>query len=197
MSLVYAQAGMAVASSLTAYDTARTNTIMANNQRDTETKLSQMTQRYQNTMAAISQAQQLNAMTSNEASMRDAAIRAGETISKQSMQDKALTEASAAAAGVRGGAVRSAMNSLERSKLTAREALRKRMEAQGRANTQDRANLRMAGIYNKDVSVYSARHVRAPSAASALLGLGASLIDIYDSNQPEGSKSTDAMAGWG
>lgn len=195
---MYAQMGMSVLSTASSLDTGRTNTTLANMQSETETKLARMTQSYNRTMSEISKAQQLNAMTSNEVNLRDAAVRTSAAIQQQSMQDRAGVEASAAAAGVRGGSVRSAMNSIQRSKLQARASLRKRIVLQRQSTTQDRANLELSHIFNRDISPYtSPMKVRPPSTASALLGLGANLIDTYDANQPEGSRTTDTIAGWG
>lgn len=197
MSLMYGQMGMSVLSTMTAMDTGRTNATLANNQNATDTKLARMTQAYQNTMADISKAQQLNTMTENEIGVRDAAARASQALRVTGMQDAAVAEASAAAAGVRGGSVRSAMNGIERSKLQARAALRQRLSANARSAHNERINLELSSVFNRDVSpTHNAQKIRPPSAASALLGLGANLIDIYDNNQPEGEKSTDAMAEW-
>ena len=43
----------------------------------------------------------------------------------------------------------------------------------------------------EDISV-----LQRPSVASSLLGLGATLIDKYDNNQPKGSRSVDGARLW-
>lgn len=155
-------------------------------------KMQEITQAYQNKMADISKAVSLNSMTENEIGVRDAGVRAQESIQIQSMQNKSSANASAAAAGVHGSSVTSAMRGLTRSKLQANEALKFKLKAQSRSDLNQRRNIHMAAAFNRDVSP-----IARPSAASALLGLGMSMIDIYDSNQPEGQKSTDRIANFG
>lgn len=180
MSLMYAQMGMSALSALGGYSTAKHNASMK-----------RMMQDYNNSMSAFAAAQALNTQTGNEISVRDAAVTARQTIDLQSMQDRANAEVSAAAAGVAGGSVEAAMRGLTRSKLQAQEALRRKMQAHSRANTETRRGIAINKAMNKDISV-----IPKPSVASALLGLGASMIDVYDQHQPEGQKTTDAMAKW-
>ncbi len=181
MSLMYAQMGMKVVDALSAHGQAKHKVRMEEIMRD-----------YQQTMSDISAAQQLNTMTANEISARDASIRAASALDIQSLQDRAGAEVEAAAAGVAGGSVRNTMRGLTRSRLMAKKAMHDKVQAQKRSFTQDRRNVALARVMNKDVSV-----IPKPSAASALLGLGASMIDIYDSHQPDGQKIEDTIARWG
>lgn len=181
MSLMYAQMGMAAVSAFSQFS-----------QSKHQHKMEEINRKYQETMSGISAAQQLNTLTANEISLRDAAVRAGVSIETQSLEDRAVAEVAAATAGVSGGSVKSTMRGLMRSRLMAQHSLRKKVEAQKRAATQDRRNVALSRAMNKDVSV-----IARPNTASALLGLGASMIDIYDSHQPHGSKTTDILAGWG
>lgn len=176
--LTYAKMGMSVVSTLSDMNT-----------QSTEYKLRRQAQDYQNHMQAFTGALSLNAQTENEINVRDAAARAATSIQLQSMQDRAGATASAAASGVTGSSVASAQRGLMRSKLQASEALKKRLAMQRRANTSARRNVHLGMALNKDVSV-----IPRPSAVSSLLGLGASLIDIYDENQPDGSRTTDALS---
>jgi len=155
-------------------------------------KLDKMQQDYNNAMQAIATAQQNNALTHQEVNARDASVRAAQSVELQALQDKSSATASAASAGVRGGSVRATMNGLSRSRMQAKFALQERMKSQANANTQNRRNVAMSAVYSKDISV-----IPRPSAASALLGLSASIIDIYDSHQPEGQKVSDTLAGLG
>ncbi len=181
MSLMYAQMGFSVASAFAQGMSAKAGYDMERVQRD-----------YQDKMSAISAAQSRNALTTNEIAARDAAMSASQAIQVQSLVDASATEADAAAAGVTGGSVRSSMRGIMRSRLLAKKALSDKVQANARAFTQDRRNLALSEVMNKDVSV-----IPRPSVASSLLGLGASIIDIYDSHQPEGGKTTDTIAGWG
>lgn len=178
---MYAQMGMSVISGLSAHGTAKHNARMETIMRD-----------YNQTMSDISAAQQLNTMTENEISARDASIRAASALDIQSMKDRANAEVDAAASGVAGGSVRNSLRGLTRSRLMAKKAMHEKVKAQKRSFAQDRRNVALARVMNKDVSV-----IPKPSTASALLGLGASMIDIYDSHQPDGQKIEDTIAGWG
>lgn len=147
---------------------------------------------YREKMSGISFAMQSNTMTQNEISARDAQVRSQEAIQIQAMEQEAEVEAGAAAAGVSGGSVTSAMRGMMRSRLRAYRALEMQKTAQSQTNTSNRRNLALERAMNKDISP-----IMRPSAASALLGLGAGLIDIYDSHQAPGSTIEDTMAGWG
>lgn len=165
---MYAQMGMSVVSAFDSFGAAKHSAAMDKVSRD-----------YQEKMSSISAAMQFNTLTENEIGTRDALVRASTAIQVQSMQDRASSEAGAAAAGVTGGSVTSTMRGMMRSNLQAKHSLRKRKEAEARAHTNNRRNVRLAQVMNKDISP-----IAQPSAASALLGLGASMLDIYDSHQP-------------
>lgn len=181
MSLMYAQMGLSVSRAALGYGSDKIKHDIATMQQD-----------YDNAMSALSAAQQLNTITQNEISVRDAAVRASTAIDIQAMKDRADAEVSAAAAGVRGGSVRSTLRGLARSRLTAKQSLHKRVKAQAQASTQSRRNTELSKVFSKDISV-----LPTPSTASALLGLGATIIDTYDSHQPDGQKVADTIAGWG
>jgi hypothetical protein len=181
MSLNFAQMGMATVNAYSQYDNQKT-----------DQRLAEMSQKYNNTMRAISTAQSQNAMTESEAGVRDAAVRASQSIQLQSLKDKAGVAAGAAAAGVTGGSVRMAMMGMERSKLNAQAALKERMKQQARQNLGSRRNLAMSAAYSTDVSV-----IPRASIGASLLGLSANMLDIYDRNTPEGTQIKDTIASWG
>lgn len=181
MSLMYAQMGLAGINAISGYGTAKHNASMQRMQQD-----------YTNSMNAFAAAQALNTQTANETSLRDAAVTAKLAMQGQSMQDMARAEVSAAAAGVAGGSVDAAMRGLTRSKLQAQMALKRKMQSHSRANAASRRGIALNKAMGKDISV-----IPKSSVASALLGLGAQMIDIYDSHQPEGQQTTDIMARWG
>jgi hypothetical protein len=180
-SLMYAQMGMSVVSAFGAYNTQK-HTV----------KMEEISRKYRETMAGISAAQQLNTMTDNEIAVKDAADRTALALGIQSIQDRGSAEAAAAGAGVKGGSVRATVRGLMRSRLAAREALRMKVQAAAKSSRNERANLALSRVMGKDITP-----VMKPSATSALLGLGASIIDIYDDSRPEGGKIADTMAGWG
>ena len=181
MSLMYAQMGMQVISALNGI-----------RQQKHEVRMEEISRKYRETMTAISASQQYNTMTDNEIAMRDAAVRTSVALNVQSLQDRGSAEVDAAAAGVKGGSVQATMRGLMRSRLQARQALRMKVAAQAKSASNDRRNLAFSVVMNKDISP-----LPRVSTSSALLGLGASIIDTYDSNQPEGQKIADTLAGWG
>lgn len=181
MSLMYAQMGMSVISAIGQHSAAKHQYTMDKIARD-----------YREKMSSISAAMQSNTLTANEISTRDALVRAGTAIQVKSLKDRANATVSAAASGVSGGSVTNTMRGLMRSKYQAMHAHQKRREATQRSNTQNRRQLALAKAMNKDITP-----IQPPSAASALLGLGASLVDIWDSHQPPGSTLADRMAGVG
>jgi hypothetical protein len=139
-----------------------------------------ISRKYKQVMTDISAAQQLNVMTENEIAMRDAATRTSVAIDVASLQDGASAEADAAAAGVSGSSVRDTMRGLTRGRLAAREALRLKVLGNATSAHNDRKNLELSRIMQKDISPISQ-----PSIGSALLGLGAGMLDIYEDNQPK------------
>jgi hypothetical protein len=172
MSLMYAQMGMKVVGAFSSFSASSHDAKMAKISRD-----------YQQKMAAISAAMQLNVQTQNEIETKDAMVRASVALELTAMQDKAEAEVSAAAAGNAGGSVVGTMRNLMRSRLQARQALRIQKQQQARANTQTRRNIAFGKVMGTDISPLGK-----PSPASALLGLGANLIDVWESNQPENNK---------
>ena len=180
MSLMYMQMGMSVL-----------DTLSGISQANHEYEMTKMVQKHQHTMSALSTAMNLNTNTRNMVSLRDATVRAKQAVDVQSMQDAASTEAGAAAAGVRGGSVAGAMRGIMRSNLAAKHTVRRNALGQQGAMQQERKNIVLSGVMNRDISV-----IPKPSVASALLGLGANLIDIYDTHQPDGERTTDAMSKW-
>jgi hypothetical protein len=180
MSLMYMQMGMKAVGAFSTFSAA-----------SHQSKMERISRDYQEKMSAISAAMQLNVQTQNEIDSRDALVRAGVALEITAMQDRAEAEVSAAAAGAAGGSVTGVMRGLMRSRLQAKQALRHQKFQQARANTQTRRNIEFAKVMGKDISP-----IGKPSAASALLGLGASMIDIYDSHQPDGQRTADKMAEW-
>jgi hypothetical protein len=169
MSLMYAQMGMKAVGALSSFSAAKHGS-----------KMEAISRAYQEKMAGISAAMQLNVQTQNEIEQKDAAVRASAALELTAMQDRAEAEVSAAAAGNAGGSVVGTMRGLMRSRLLAKQALRTNVKNAARANTQTRRNIEFSRVMGTDISP-----IGKPSVASAMLGLGASMIDIYESHQPE------------
>lgn len=146
----------------------------------TQHKMQVAAQEHRNVMNQISTSLQYNSVTNAEIQIQDSAVRLSEAIQTQSMKDKGSAAVSAAAAGVKGGSVDAAMLGLRRSALKAQDARIRNRDSALTAQAEGRKNIEMSAIMGKDISV-----LPAPSAASALLGLGASLLDTWDENQPK------------
>jgi len=166
---------------------------------DTEQRMQKAAQAHRNTMNKLSGSIRQNAVTRAEIQTQDKGARLAQAIQTQSMQDQGAAAVSAAAAGVSGGSVRATMLGLRRSALNAHDARQRNSDSAIMALEEDRKNINLATLMGEDISVLPERVadiLPAPSAASALLGLTAGLIDTYDANQPKGSRTTDTWANW-
>lgn len=157
----------------------------------TQFRMQTAAREHKNTLNKISSGIQQNAVTIAEIQTQDKAVRLSEAIQTQSMKDKGSAAVSAAAAGVQGGSVKAAMLGLRRSALKAQDARIRNRDAALNAQAENRKNIELSAIMGRDISV-----LPAPSAASAMLGLGATLVQTWDDNQPEGSKTSDTIGGW-
>ena len=165
--------------------------VAAASTRKIQADMNAASQAYGNTMRKISTSQNLNAVTQNTIAVEDKARRLEGVLQQQSIKDSAAAEVNAAAAGVAGGSVQQTLLGLRRSALNAQNArMRNLVSAQFSADKQ-KSNIRLAGIMGEDISV-----LQRPSVASSLLGLGATLIDKYDNNQPKGSRAVDGARLW-
>lgn len=176
--LMYAEMGMSIVSAFGSYSAQKFDADMA-----------ALNRKYRETMSGISAAMQLNTLTENEISAREAAVSASIQLQQQSLKDRGAARVSAGAAGVAGGSVTNTMRGLMRSKMMAQKALRDRVAQQRRAETQQRRNVALARAMDTEVSV-----LPQASLTSSLLGLGAEIINIYDAHQPEGQRTTDTLA---
>jgi len=159
--------------------------------RSIQAGMNEASQAYSNTMREISTAQNINAITLQQAALGDKSRRLQATLQQQSLKDRGAAEVGAAAAGVAGGSVDQALLGLRRSALNAQNARMRNLESGLFAADTQKKNIRLAGIMGEDISV-----IQRPSAASSLLGLGATLLDKFDNNQPKGSKGADGYRMW-
>jgi len=155
-----------------------------------QARMQQDVQDYKNTMSALSAAQSKNTITSNEISVRDASIRASDALQQQSLKQQGAAAVSAGAAGVSGNTTDLVMRDLVSSAAQANKSRLNELSAQYRAFGQERKNVNLGQIYNKDVSV-----IPKPSAASALLGIGTNLLSIWDSHQTPGNTIAANLSG--
>ena len=159
--------------------------------RSIQADMSKASQAYGNTMRKISTAQNLNAVTQNTIAVEDKARRLEGVLQQQSIKDSAAAEVNAAAAGVAGGSVQQTLLGLRRSALNAQNARMRNLVSSQFSADKQKSNIRLAGILGQDISV-----IQRPSVASSLLGLGATLLDKYDNNQPKGSRAVDGARLW-
>ena len=170
MSLMYAQMGLAAASTLGDF---ATTSIQA--------KMQEAQRAFQNHMSDLSAARSKNAITTNEVRTQDAAVRADVQIQKIALSDQANAEVAAAAAGTAGNSVDMVMSDLRASAGGASYANRRNANQQMIEMGAQRQSVAIAQVTNKNIQI-----IPKPSIGSLLLGGAASMIDIYDSNQPDG-----------
>jgi len=134
--------------------------------------------KYNNTMAALSAAQANNQVTRNEASLSQQVklAEAGDQVA--TMQATESAKVAAAAAGVSGNSVAVTLNSFARGKAQ-KEMARNLEETQVRGGLNDqRRSIAVQKAYGKSSSIMPS------TSATSLLGLGASLLDVYKQHQP-------------
>ena len=144
-------------------------------------------QAHSNAMRELASASARNQVTQTEVQIRDKSQRLSVALQGQAIRDKGTAMVGAAAAGVKGGSVDQAMLGLRRSAMQANSARLRNRDSALLAQDTQRNNIKLATVLGEDISV-----IPRPSAASAMLGLGAQLIQTFDENQPEGSRFADS-----
>lgn len=167
MSLMFAQMGLSLVQDIGAFGEA-----------SIDAKMARSRQAYQNTMSALSAANAYNTVTFNE----NQALKQSD-ITRQAQQIAALeqegkADVASGAAGVSGNTSDLIVRDLEASAARANKVRLDQLSGQMIAYGQERKNIELSKIYNKDISV-----IPKPSAASAMLGIGTNLLSIYDSHQ--------------
>lgn len=149
-----------------------------------EARTQKILARHAKTMATLSAAQARFQVQRNEIGMvrQDMLARAGDAI--VAMQDQAQAQVAAAASGASGNSVDSTMHAFGRAEARQKFARQRQLEA-GFSQTADE---------RRDIAVQEAMAVTQPviakpSGASMLLGLGTSLLDIYDNHNPQNSNN--------
>ncbi len=145
----------------------------------TQAKMQRDMQEHRNTMLAISSSLRQNAVTNQEVEVRRQTVQAAEQISIASMTDKGNAEVAAAASGVAGNSVQRTMAGLERSALRANFARIENAQSAMSALGNERTNINLQQIYGEGTQIF-----QSPSVGMSLLGLGTSLINTYNANQP-------------
>lgn len=134
--------------------------------------------KYNNTMAALSAAQANNQVTRNEVSVGQQALLAEAGDQQATMQATESAKVAAAAAGVSGNSVAVTLNSFARGKAQKEAAVDlERKQIYNGLNDQ-RRSIAIQKAYGKSISIMPSTN------ATSLLGLGASLLDVYKQHQP-------------
>lgn len=152
-------------------------------QAQSQASLQRAIQSYRNTMLKLSAARSKNALTVNEARIKDQAAEQDILIQRQSIVDIGRAEVDAAAAGVGGNSVKNVARELRASAGRASFSAQRQKEQQLSNIREQKTTVAIQAITGQDIQV-----IPKPSAASALLGLGTNLLGIYDSHQPVGSR---------
>lgn len=155
-----------------------------------QSKLQGAIQRYQNTMSALSAGQSLNNITRNAAGVRDAAVFAGVSIQAQALEEQAAFQVEAAAAGVIGNSVAVGLRARKADAARAKTSLNRQHTAEKMSIEDQRKQVKMSQIYNKDISPISK-----PNLGATLLNTGAQLLETWDAHNPEDRRSSSLLAG--
>ena len=137
-------------------------------------------QKYRNAISAINATQQQNTITLNSIAVRDASIAEAEDIEIASLRDRGTAEVAAAAAGVKGNSVDLAMRELAGDAARANKNRLDNLNSQFAAFAQERKNVNVARVMNQDISI-----IPKASVSTALLGVGARMLNVLDSHQPQ------------
>ena len=145
---------------------------------NTERSIKKIMDKYNDTMSALSAAQANNQVTRNEVSVgkQIKLAEAGDQVA--TMQATESAKVAAAAAGVSGNSVAVTLNAFARGK--AQKEMARDLEEQqvyGGLNDQ-RRSIATQRAYGKSISIMPS------TSATSLLGLGASLLDVYKQHQP-------------
>lgn len=177
--LMYADMGLNAAANLTQFFVGKE-----------QSKLAGAIQKYQNTMSALSTGQSLNNITRNAAGARDAAVFADVSIQSQALEEQAAFKVEAAAAGVVGNSVAVGLRARKADAARAKTSLDRQYKAE-KLNIEDqRKQVKMSQIYNKDISTISK-----PSIGATLLSTGTQLLETWEIHNPEDRRSSSLLAG--
>ena len=179
MSITFAQMGLSIAQGVGNFASA-----------SIEARMRRSTQAFRNTMAALSAAQSQNAITVNEIGVLDGADQLREQQQIAAVQQEGAAAVASAAAGVSGTTTELVVKDLKASAARANKARLDNVENQFLSFGQERKNIELSRIYNRDISV-----IPKPSAASAALGIGTNLLGVYDSNQTPGNTIASRLSG--
>jgi hypothetical protein len=144
-----------------------------------QAKLAKFQRKYNETMSALSAAQNMNAITDNEIATQDQSVYAKLSIQTAAMQESADYDVEAAAAGVMGKSVRMGSIQLQADEARADTSLSRQAAAQRRAHGQQRTQVDLQRIYGKDVSPLPKTNI-----AASLFKIGSGLIDTWDAHNP-------------
>ena len=157
--------------------------------RKTQYDMDVSAKKHNETMRNLQHALGQDTQTDKRVQVHEASVRAAAAIGIASAADKASAEVAAAASGTAGSTVEGTARGLEQSFLRAHAARKSQERSELRSIRKTAMNTELAHIFGRDLTT-----IQRPSATSALLGLGTSLVQQWDNNQPEGDKIADTLA---
>lgn len=155
-----------------------------------QSKIQEILQKYQNTMADLSAGMAMNNLAKNRAQVRDNNVFADLSIQSAAMQEQAAYQVEAAAAGVVGNSVAVGMRQREADAARAQSSRERQYSAEMMQLEDQKKNVQMSSIYNRDVSP-----IQKPSLGASLLGIGANLVQTWDAHNPVDRRVSTRLAG--
>lgn len=142
-------------------------------------KIQQIQDKYQKTMTALSAARAHNQVTRNKVAMEEQMQIAEGVDQVAQMQDEEAARVAAATAGVEGNSVNTTLGDYARGAAQRRLARTREARYASNALNDQRREIEIAKVTSTPINILSK-----PSSASALLGLGTSLLDTYKAHMP-------------
>lgn len=152
-------------------------------------KLKESIREFSNRMSGINTALNLGALNANDIALQEQASFGRISIEMARLSDLANAEVSAAAAGVEGNAVDIGLADTSAAAGRASSLLDNNFRRVRLAQGQERRQVKVAGIFNKDISVVSK-----PSPILASLGVTTNLLNIRDRNVSEDKKISSIIS---
>lgn len=145
-----------------------------------EARIQRIMQKHNNIMTALSAAQSHNQINRNAVEIERQYTLANAADQVVAMQDQEAARLAAAASGTSGNAVATTMHDLARAEAQKRYANEKARDTAHIDINDQRRQVELSKVYGTNIDV-----LPKPSFATALLGLGTSLLDTWREHNPE------------
>ena len=154
-----------------------------------DAKLAAAQRKYNRTMSALSASVSRNAITRNEADLRDQSVFARLSIQAAGMQERASFDVEAAAAGITGSTIQVGRNQRTADEARARTSMERQALQKRREYGQQRMQVNIAQHSNRDVSPLPRANLGA-----AVFGIGQSLFNTWDAHNPVDRRATTLLS---